>query len=279
MILAKTINQTRKQVKKWKSEGKTVGFVPTMGYLHEGHASLIAKSVKENDKTVVSIFVNPIQFGPSEDLASYPRDLHRDCELCKALGCDLVFNPESEEMYGDNFCSYVDMSLLPDALCGLSRPTHFRGVQTVVTKLFNIVCPDRAYFGEKDAQQLAIIKKMVADLNMDIEIVPCPIIREADGLAKSSRNTYLSEQERKSALVLSRSLEIGKALIQNGEKDAKKVVLAIEQEIKKEPLAQIDYVNIVDCLTMQQIEIIDRPILCAIAVRIGSTRLIDNFSM
>ena len=250
-----------------------------MGYLHEGHASLIAKSASQNDKTVVSVFVNPTQFGPGEDLASYPRDIDRDCDLCKEMGADLVFNPEPEEMYGESFCSYVDMDILPNELCGLSRPVHFRGVQTVVTKLFNIVTPDRAYFGEKDAQQLAIIKKMVSDLNMDIEIVGCPIVREADGLAKSSRNTYLSETEREAALVLSRSLKIGKELIANGETDAKKVITAITQEIQKEPLAEIDYVKIVDALTMQQVETIDKPILCAIAVKIGTTRLIDNFSV
>ena len=279
MILVKTIKEVRQHVKKWKKEGKTVGFVHTMGYLHEGHASLIKASVGENNKTVVSVFVNPTQFGPNEDLASNPRDLDRDCALCEEMGADLVFNPEPEEMYGENFCAYVDMDILPNELCGLSRPVHFRGVQTVVTKLFNIVTPDRAYFGEKDAQQLAIIKKMVSDLNMDIEIVGCPIIREEDGLAKSSRNTYLSEKEREAALVLSRSLKIGKKLIEDGEKDAKAVIAAITDEINKEPLSEIDYVKIVDALTMQQVEAIDRPILCAIAVRIGKTRLIDNFSV
>ena len=282
MILVKTINEVRQQIKKWKSEGKTVGFVPTMGYLHEGHASLIEKSVKENDKTVVSIFVNPMQFGMGEDLESYPRDLDRDCDLCRNLGADIVFNPESDEMYRENFCTYVDMSVLTEELCGLSRPVHFRGVQTVVMKLFNIVTPDRAYFGQKDAQQLAIIKKMVSDLNMDIEIIGCPIIREEDGLAKSSRNTYLGKEERQAALVLSRSLKKGKELIENGAKNATAVIEVIEKEINKEPLAEIDYVKIVDALTMQPIEVIDRPILCAIAVRIGrgdkKTRLIDNFS-
>ena len=279
MIFVKTIKEVREYTKKWKKEGKSIGFVPTMGYLHEGHASLIEKSAEQNDKTIVSVFVNPTQFGPNEDLASYPRDIDHDCALCEQMGADIVFNPEPEEMYAENACAYVDMDLLPNELCGLSRPVHFRGVQTVVTKLFNIVTPDRAYFGEKDAQQLAIIKKMVADLNMDIEIVGCPIIREEDGLAKSSRNTYLSETEREAALVLSRSLKIGKNLIEDGEKDAKAVVTAITTEIQKEPLAEIDYVKIVDALTMQQLDVIDRPILCAIAVRIGKTRLIDNFSV
>lgn len=282
MILVKTINEVRQQIKKWKSEGKTVGFVPTMGYLHEGHASLIEKSVKENDKTVVSIFVNPMQFGMGEDLESYPRDLDRDCDLCRKLGADIVFNPESDEMYRENFCTYVDMSVLTEELCGLSRPVHFRGVQTVVMKLFNIVTPDRAYFGQKDAQQLAIIKKMVSDLNMDIEIVGCPIVREEDGLAKSSRNTYLSKEERQAALVLSRALKKGKELVDSGAKNAASVIDVIKREIMAEPLAEIDYVKIVDSLTMQPLDVIDRPILCAIAVRIGrgdkKTRLIDNFS-
>lgn len=279
MIFVKTIKEVREYTKKWKKEGKSIGFVPTMGYLHEGHASLIEKSAEQNDKTIVSVFVNPTQFGPNEDLASYPRDIDHDCALCEQMGADIVFNPEPEEMYAENACAYVDMDLLPNELCGLSRPVHFRGVQTVVTKLFNIVTPDRAYFGEKDAQQLAIIKKMVADLNMDIEIVGCPIIREEDGLAKSSRNTYLSETQREAALVLNRSLKIGKDLIANGEKDAKTVISAITGEIQKEPLAEIDYVKIVDALTMQQLDVIDRSILCAIAVRIGKTRLIDNFSV
>ena len=277
MNLVKTINEVRQVVKQWKKEGKTVGFVPTMGYLHEGHASLIEKSVRENDKTVVSVFVNPMQFGPKEDLASYPRDIDRDCTLCEKMGADLVFNPEPEEMYDDGFCSYVDMSILTEKLCGLSRPVHFRGVQTVVTKLFNIVTPDRAYFGQKDAQQLAIIKRMVKDLNMDIEIVGCPIIREADGLAKSSRNTYLNAEQRQAALILSKSLAKGKALIENGERDAARVIKEITDNINSEPLAEIDYVKIVDALTMQCVERIENEILCAIAVKIGTTRLIDNF--
>jgi len=277
MNLVKTINEVRQAVKHWKSEGKSVGFVPTMGYLHEGHASLIEKSVKENDKTVVSVFVNPMQFGPKEDLASYPRDIDSDCTLCENMGADLVFNPEPEEMYDDGFCSYVDMSILTEELCGLSRPVHFRGVQTVVTKLFNIVTPDRAYFGQKDAQQLAIIKRMVKDLNMDIEIVGCPIIREADGLAKSSRNTYLNAEQRQAALILSKSLAKGKALIENGERDAARVIKEITDNINSEPLAEIDYVKIVDALTMQCVERIENEILCAIAVKIGTTRLIDNF--
>lgn len=275
--VATKVNEVREQVKAWKKEGLSVGFVPTMGYLHEGHQSLIAKAVEENDKVVVSIFVNPMQFGPNEDLASYPRDLEKDSNLCETTGADLIFHPEPEEMYTTGFCSYVDMSVLTEELCGLSRPVHFRGVCTVVSKLFHIVTPDRAYFGQKDAQQLAIIKRMVLDLNMDIEIVGCPIVREEDGLAKSSRNTYLSPEERQAALILSKSIKLGKTLVEGGETNSTKVIAAMTDLIKSEPLAKIDYVKIVDTLTMQQIDTIDRPILCAMAVYIGKTRLIDNF--
>lgn len=277
MEIVSTVAEVRARVKAWKKEGQTVGFVPTMGYLHEGHGSLITNARENNDKVVVSIFVNPMQFGPTEDLASYPRDLEKDAAFCESLGADLIFHPEPEEMYHEGFSSYVDMSVLTEELCGLSRPVHFRGVCTVVSKLFHIVTPDRAYFGEKDAQQLAIIKHMVDDLNMDIEIVGCPIVREADGLAKSSRNTYLSTEERKAAVILSQSIRLGEEMVKNGERDAAKVIEAMTKKIESEPLAKIDYVKIVDALTMQQIAVIERPILCAIAVYIGETRLIDNF--
>lgn len=272
-----TVNAVRRQVKEWKKAGLTVGFVPTMGYLHEGHASLIKAARENNDRVVVSIFVNPMQFGPTEDLASYPRDLEKDSALCSSLGVDLIFHPQPEEMYHEGFSSYVDMDVLTQELCGLSRPVHFRGVCTVVNKLFNIVTPDRAYFGQKDAQQLAVIRHMVEDLNMDIEIVGCPIIRETDGLAKSSRNTYLSEQERKAALILSKSIFMGKEMVQKGETNAGKIVDAMKQLIAAEPLARIDYVKAVDGLTMQQISEVKKPMLVAIAVYIGTTRLIDNF--
>ena len=276
MKIVSTIEEVRAQVKEWKKEGQSIGFVPTMGYLHEGHMSLI-DAAGENDKVVVSIFVNPMQFGPTEDLASYPRDLEHDAKLCEEHGVDLIFPPTPEEMYGDQLYSYVDMDVLTKELCGLSRPVHFRGVCTVVTKLFNIVTPDRAYFGQKDAQQLAVIKRMVKDLNMPLTITGCPIIREADGLAKSSRNTYLSIEEREAALVLSRSIFLGKEMVEKGERDCKKILAAMTAEIEKEPLAKIDYVKIVDLDTMQQVEKIDRGILAAIAVYIGKTRLIDNF--
>ena len=276
MKIVSTIEEVRAQVKEWKKEGQSIGFVPTMGYLHEGHMSLI-DAAGENDKVVVSIFVNPMQFGPMEDLASYPRDLEHDAKLCEEHGVDLIFHPTPEEMYGGQFYSYVDMDVLTKELCGLSRPVHFRGVCTVVTKLFNIVTPDRAYFGQKDAQQLAVIKRMVKDLNMPLTITGCPIIREADGLAKSSRNTYLSIEEREAALVLSRSIFLGKEMVEKGERDCKKILAAMTAEIEKEPLAKIDYVKIVDLDTVQQVEKIDRGILAAIAVYIGKTRLIDNF--
>lgn len=277
MKIVTTVAEVRKQVKEWRSQGLTVGLVPTMGYLHEGHASLIDASHRDNDRTVVSDFVNPMQFGPTEDLETYPRDIEHDAQLVEEHGGDLIFHPEPEEMYHEGFSSFVDMTVLTEELCGLSRPVHFRGVCTVVSKLFNIVKPDRAYFGKKDAQQLAVIRHMVDDLNMDIEIVGCPIIRESDGLAKSSRNTYLNEDERKAALVLSRAVSLGMELVRNGETDCSVILSRMKVLIGAEPLAKIDYVKIVDCKTMQQIKTLDRPALCAMAVYIGKTRLIDNF--
>ena len=276
MKVVGTIKEVRELVQEWKKNGETVGFVPTMGYLHEGHGSLITKARENNDKVVVSIFVNPMQFGPTEDLDSYPRDLEKDSKFCESLGADLIFHPEPEEMYHEDFSSYVDMSVLTEELCGLSRPVHFRGVCTVVTKLFNIVQPDNAYFGQKDAQQLAIIKHMVQDLNMDINVVGCPIVREEDGLAKSSRNTYLSPEERKAALILSKTVKLAKELIDAGEKDADVVVAKMKENIETEPMAKIDYVKAVNGLTMQQQKEIKAPMLIAMAVYIGKTRLIDN---
>lgn len=272
MKVVGTIKEVRELVKEWKKNGETVGFVPTMGYLHEGHGSLITKARENNDKVVVSIFVNPMQFGPTEDLDSYPRDLEKDSKFCESLGADLIFHPEPEEMYHEDFSSYVDMSVLTEELCGLSRPVHFRGVCTVVTKLFNIVQPDNAYFGQKDAQQLAIIKHMVQDLNMDINVVGCPIVREEDGLAKSSRNTYLSPEERKAALILSKTVKLAKELIDAGEKDADVVVAKMKENIETEPMAKIDYVKAVNGLTMQQQKEIKAPMLIAMAVYIGKTR-------
>lgn len=277
MDICYTIKDVRERVNAWKREGLAVGFVPTMGYLHEGHKSLMEAARANNDKVVVSVFVNPMQFGPNEDLESYPRDFEKDCALCESVGVDLIFRPEPEEMYADGFCSYVDMNGLTTELCGKSRPIHFRGVQTVVLKLFNIVKPDTAYFGQKDAQQLAVIKRMVKDLNVDTEIVGCPIVREADGLAKSSRNTYLNPDERKAALILSRSLKLGRELIENGETDSNAVIKAITDSINTEPLAKIDYVDVVDFDTITPVDKIGKSVLVAIAVYIGKTRLIDNF--
>lgn len=278
MKVVSTKTEVREQVKQWRKEGLSVGFVPTMGYLHEGHESLVKKAASENDRVVVSIFVNPIQFGPKEDLATYPRDLEADKKLCEAAGAALIFHPEPEEMYDDGFCSFVDMNGLTNALCGISRPVHFRGVCTVVNKLFNIVKPDRAYFGEKDAQQLAVVKRMVSDLDMDIEIVGCPIIREADGLAKSSRNTYLSTEGRREALVLSKAIFAGKQMVLDGERNPEIIKKAMKDIIVAAPMAKIDYVEIVDFKTMKSVEKIEGEILCAIAVYIADeARLIDNF--
>lgn len=276
MQVTKTVEETRKQIKQWKKEGKTIGLVPTMGFLHEGHASLIRKCREQNDIVVVSDFVNPTQFGPNEDLEAYPRDFERDSKLCESLGADLIFAPSPEDMYHDPH-AFVSIDTLSETLCGKTRPIHFKGVCTVVTKLFHIVAPDRAYFGEKDAQQLAIIRKMVKDLNFDIEIVGCPIVREEDGLAKSSRNTYLNDKERQAALCLSRAVKTGKEVIYTGA-DAKEVLNSMKAIIEAEPLARIDYVMMVDALTMQPIEKADRDVLVAMAVYIGKTRLIDNFS-
>ena len=272
-----TVKETRDQVNEWKAHGLSVGFVPTMGYLHEGHQSLIKKAVEENDKVVVSIFVNPMQFGPTEDFESYPRDLQADARLCEETGADLIFNPEAEEMYTDGFCSFVDMSGPTKELCGKSRPIHFRGVCTVVSKLFNIVTPDRAYFGQKDAQQLSVIRRMVRDLNIPVEIVGCPIVREKDGLAKSSRNTYLNEEERKAALILSKTIFMGQELVNNGMTDAKALVNAMKENILTEPLAKIDYVEVVDFDDISIKDTIEGNTLVAMAVYIGKTRLIDNF--
>ena len=250
MKIVKTVDEVRVIVKEWKKEGLTVGLVPTMGFLHEGHKSLITRAVSENDRVVVSDFVNPTQFGVGEDL---------------------------ENMYFDDFSTYVNIESLSEELCGKSRPIHFRGVGTVVSKLFNIVNPDRAYFGQKDAQQLAIIKRMVRDLNFDIEIVGCPIVREEDGLAKSSRNTYLSKDERKAALILSKAVKLGEDMAKAGEKDTDKIVSEMIKLIETEPMAKIDYVQAVDAVSVKPVKEMTAPVLVAMAVYIGKTRLIDNF--
>ena len=278
MIRATKIDEVKANVREWKKAGLTIGLVPTMGYLHEGHASLIECARRECDKVIVSDFVNPIQFGPKEDLATYPRDFEADCKLCEGLGADLIFHPEPDEMYLDGFHSYVGVDTLSTELCGKSRPIHFNGVCTVVSKLFNITEADKAYFGEKDAQQLAIVKRMVRDLNFNIEIVGCPIIREEDGLAKSSRNTYLNNDERKKALIIHQALTKGEEMVRSGEKDANKVKETVRSIIESEPICRVDYVEIVDWNELQKVDTIDGPILTAVAVYMDEkVRLIDNF--
>lgn len=279
MQIVSTIKDVKAVVKKWKEEGHTIGFVPTMGFLHEGHGSLITAAREANEKVVVSIFVNPMQFGPNEDFDSYPHDLERDSKICENLGVDLIFHPTPEEMYPQDFFTYVDMSVLTEELCGLNREGHFRGVCTVVNKLFNITQPDRAYFGEKDAQQLAIIKQMVKDLCMNVEVIGCPTVREEDGLAKSSRNTYLSPEDRGAALIVSDTISLGESLVKEGETNAEKLIAAMETHLKTEPKAKIEYVKVVDGETLQPISTIKPGVLVAIAVHIGKTRLIDNFSV
>ncbi len=278
MLNTYKIDETRAPIAEWKRQGLTIGLVPTMGYLHAGHLSLIERAVKETDRVVVSIFVNPIQFGPNEDYDSYPRDEARDLELCKNAGASLVFLPTPDIMYIQPHCTHVTMDSLGDGLCGAERPGHFTGVCTVVSKLFNIVKPDKAFFGQKDAQQLAIIKKMVIDLNFVVEVIGCPIVRESDGVAMSSRNTYLLPDERQAALILNKSLQLGKQSLQNGNRDAADVIRIISDSIKSEPLASIKYVEVVDAVTLKTVKVIKAPVLVAIAVMIGKTRLIDNFS-
>ncbi|NUF49840.1 pantoate--beta-alanine ligase [Gilliamella sp. ESL0250] len=277
MNVVTTIGQVREQVKAWRQAGYSIGLVPTMGYLHEGHQSLMAAAKRDNQKVIVTIFVNPIQFGPSEDLASYPRDLERDKIVCEKMGVDLIFCPTASEMYDANFNSYVDVNGLTDALCGKRRPGHFKGVCTVVTKLFNITQPDRAYFGQKDAQQLAVIKRMVSDLNFDIEIIGCPIVREADGLAKSSRNSYLSERERSAAVCLYQAIECANAMIKQGETSVTVITKAMHDLIVNQSLAKIDYIEFVDLASLTSVDRLEQDSLCALAVYIGKTRLIDNF--
>ena len=275
MKVIKKIDELRDVLKDFKSEGKSIGLVPTMGFLHKGHASLIKKAVEENDIVVVSDFVNPIQFGPNEDLEAYPRDINADSKLCEDLGADFIFNPEVSEMYHDKK-AFVDIEGLSDNLCGARRAGHFRGVCTVCTKLFNIVGPNRAYFGQKDAQQLSIIKKLVFDLNIPVEIVACPIVREEDGLAMSSRNTYLSADERKAALCLSKAIFEGEKMAKEGA-SVKEVLEKMKEIISSEKLAKIDYISAVDLETIKDVDNFNKDTLVAIAVYIGKTRLIDNF--
>lgn len=277
MEIITTVAEMKARVAEWKAQGLTIGLTPTMGALHEGHMSLMERARKECDRVVTSVFVNPIQFGPNEDYDAYPRDLERDAAIAESKGVDIVFHPSVEEMYPKNYNTYVVMETLTDSLCGAKRPGHFRGVCTVVNKLINIVDPDMAFFGQKDAQQLAIIKRMVSDLNMRVKVFGCPIVREDDGLAKSSRNTYLSAEERTAALCLSRSIFKAQELIESGERDASAIRAAVCDIIEAEPLASIDYVEVVDLGDMQPVSALDEAGLVAIAVYIGKTRLIDNY--
>ncbi len=277
MKIVKTISEIRDIVKEWRKAGYSIGLVPTMGYLHAGHGSLIEQSVKNNDKTVVSVFVNPTQFGPNEDLEKYPRDIKRDSELVASLGGDIIFNPEPEEMYKKNNATTIKVEGLSQKLCGITRPIHFAGVCQVVSKLFNIVTPDNAYFGLKDFQQYVIINKMVDDLNFPVKINPCAIVREESGLALSSRNVYLTDDERKSALSLNQSLNYAKSLISSGEKRASFIIDEITKIINNVPYSKIDYVKIVDIDTLDDIDTVEKRYAVLLAVYIGKTRLIDNF--
>lgn len=274
---SETVNDVRKHIAVWKRESFSIGLVPTMGFLHEGHLSLIERSVRENDRTVVSVFVNPTQFGENEDLESYPRDVAHDLALCEQAGVDLVFCPSPEDVYYPDRTTTVHMAQISEGLCGKSRPVHFDGVCLVLTKLFNIIEPNRAYFGKKDAQQLLIVRRLVRDLNFNLEIKGCPTVREADGLAKSSRNVYLDESERQAAVILSQALTYGRALAEAGQRDASIIRRCIEMALASEPQACPEYIEIVDTETIKPVTIIEKPVLCALAVRIGKTRLIDNF--
>ncbi len=280
MILCQSVSDLRKVIAQFKSEGKSIGLVPTMGALHEGHASLIAASHAENDITVISDFVNPTQFGPNEDYAAYPRTLESDCQVAQKAGADVVFSPKKEELYPNKDMTWVEVTgNITKVLCGRTRPIHFRGVATIVTKLFNLVQPDRAYFGLKDAQQTEVLRRMVDDLFMNVQLRIMPIVREADGLAKSSRNTYLSDKERKAALILSKSLKHAKELFDAGERDTAKLVAVVTDMIKSEPMSNIDYVEM---YKMPGLFPVDEKIadgerdLLAVAVKFGTTRLIDN---
>ena len=277
MNIATTVEQAKHVIREWKAEGLTVGLVPTMGYLHEGHESLIKRAVAECDRVMVSVFLNPIQFAPNEDLATYPRDFDADVKLIEGAGADLVFHPEPSELYAPDACTFVNVEGITSELCGKTRPTHFRGVCTVVSKLMNISQADRAYFGQKDAQQLAVVRRMVRDLNMNVEVVGCPIVREPDGLAKSSRNSYLSADEREAALVLSRAVREGQRLMEAGERHASEVCNAMRAIIETEPLARIDYVEMVSWDGIVPVQEATSSVLVAMAVYIGKTRLIDNF--
>ncbi len=277
MRIVRSVGEMKAVSRELRARGARIGLVPTMGYLHEGHLSLVRACRAKSDATVVSIFLNPAQFGPKEDLGAYPRDLERDVASLEKEGVDHVFHPEPSDMYPDGYRTYVEVEDLEDRLCGRSRPGHFRGVCTVVLKLFNIVRPDAAYFGWKDAQQVIVLRKMAADLDLDVRVEALPLVRDADGLALSSRNSYLSPEERKAALVLSRSLSEARRRIEGGEKDAGTIMRGIEEAVAAERLARLDYVEVVDPVNLRPLDRVDGEALVAMAVFIGRTRLIDNF--
>jgi pantoate--beta-alanine ligase len=280
MRIAKSILNIRQIISELKDNNlRSVGFIPTMGCLHKGHISLVETARKENDIVVVSIFVNPTQFGPTEDYDKYPRTVEKDLEMCSGAGADIVFIPELDQIYPEQLLTKINVEHLSEVLCGQTRSNHFEGVCTIVAKLFNIITPDRAYFGEKDYQQLIVIKKMVKDLNFHLEIVSCPIIREEDGLAMSSRNRYLDPSERRAALVLNGSLKMALDIVKGGEKDSGKIKQKILSFIKQEELANIEYVKIVNPTTLEEISVITDDVLIALAVFFGKTRLIDNISI
>lgn len=276
MTIVTSVAEMKALARSWARAGKRIGFVPTMGYLHEGHLSLVRESKRRADVTVVSIFVNPTQFGPNEDYKKYPRDLAKDAAYLERGGIDCLFHPEAAEIYPPGYRTFVEVEGLQDRLCGRSRPGHFRGVATVVLKLFEIVRPDLAFFGAKDAQQVLIIGRMAADLDLDVEVVTCPLVREADGLALSSRNAYLSPEERKAALALSTGLRWAEKAVAAGERDAARLVAGVRSILEAEPLARVDYVEAVDPGTLEPVDGISGEVLLALAVFIGATRLIDN---
>jgi pantoate--beta-alanine ligase len=276
MEIINRIDRMKETAKRLKSQGKTIGFVPTMGFLHQGHLSLVRESLRRADATVVSIFVNPAQFGPGEDFKDYPLDLKKDSELLKKEGVDYLFVPEAADMYPEGYKTYVEVHDLQNKLCGRSRPTHFRGVCTVVLKLFNIVNPDFSFFGQKDAQQAIIIKRMVHDFNSDVKVEVLPTVREKDGLALSSRNIYLNEEQRKAALVLSKSLREAEALVKKGEGDVAVILSRMREIIGKEPLARIDYTEVVDMEELNPVTRVEKQALAAVAIFVGKARLIDN---
>jgi len=276
MKIVKSVSEMQQLADLWRRDGKVIAFVPTMGYLHEGHLALMRAARKEGDVLVISIFVNPIQFGPHEDYERYPRDLERDLRLAESVNVDVVFAPEVKEMYPDGFQTIVDVTELSKPLCGKSRPGHFRGVATVVTKLFNIVKPHVAVFGEKDFQQLVVIRRMVKDLNMDVRIIGHPIVREADGLAMSSRNVYLSPEERKVALRLSQSLKKARHLVAQSILDAREILKAVVSHLCQDDALRLDYAELRDPETLEEVSVVNKPTLLAIAAFVGKTRLIDN---